>query len=166
MKAAIVVAVMALAIQSAHADITDANVLDNLVLEKTKAQALVLQLKTAFESRDHQYSVGKQKYTGAQQAFNNYIRVMLNNYKVGNKVDLKESARLAASRAKEFENYVSGLNVEGKGFPVIIAVLPVLLEIGTKLYTFIQKVREDQRAETADAIAHEVTWDDWDKIEG
>ena len=165
MKWMMVAATLALAIPSAGADVTDANVVDHLMVEKTKAQVLVLQLKTTFEPRDPQYTLGRQKYTAARQAFNNYTRAMLNNYKVGNKADLKESAQLAASRAKEFESYVTSLNLpSGKGAAVFFVVAAGLIEIGQKLFTFFQNTQETARTKIAEATAPLVTWDDWDKI--
>ena len=162
MKWLIISALTALAIQSAHADVTDANFLTHLLLEKTKAEALVQRLKIEFEPTRPEYVIGRQKYTAAQQAFNNYTHAMLSNYKVGNKVDLKEIGQLAASRAKDFDDYVSGL--KSKGFTAVFVAVGVLIEIGDKLYTFIIKHVQDERVRTADAIASQVTWDDWDKI--
>jgi hypothetical protein len=164
MKWVMVAAAIALVIGSARADITDANVVDHLIVEKTKAQALVLQLKTSFESRDPQYSLGRQKYAAAQQAYNNYTMAMLNNYKVGNKADLKGSAQLAASRAKEFENYVSSLNLPGGKGAAVFVVAVALIEIGEKLFTFFKNTQDNARTKIAEATAPLVTWDDWDKI--
>jgi predicted S18 family serine protease len=165
MKWAMITAVMTLAIQSAQADVTDANFLNHLLLEKTKAEALVQRLKIEFEPKRSEYVTGRQKYIAAQQAFNNYTNAMLSNYRVGNKVDLKETAQLAASRAKDFENYVSSLPSKGvTGFTAIFVAVGVLIEVGDKLFNFIQKHIRDDRARTADEIARQVTWDDWDKI--
>jgi hypothetical protein len=90
---------------------------------------------------------------------------MLTSYKVGSRTDLKESAQLAASRAKEFESYVSSLNLpSGKGATAVFVVAMGLIEIGEKLFTFFQKTQENARAGIAEATAPLVTWDDWDKI--
>jgi hypothetical protein len=162
MKWIIISALTILAIQSARADVTDSNVLNYLLLEKTKAEALVQRLKIEFEPTRSEYVTGRQKYTAAQQAFNNYTNAMLSNYRVGNKVDLKEIAQLAASRAKDFEDYMS--KIPSKGFTAVFVAMGVLIEIGDKLYTYIVKNVRDERAIIADAITRQVTWDDWDKI--
>jgi hypothetical protein len=164
MKWVMIAALMALAIQPARADLTDSNALDYLLVEKTKAQALALIIKTSFEPSKPEYNVARLKYTAAQQAFNNYTTAMLYNYKVGNRLDLKESAQLASSRSKDLENYVSSLNVPSKGLAPIFVGMGILIEIGEKLFTFIQEKQQHDRARIADAIAVQVTWDDWDKI--
>src|ERR1700686_160230 len=115
MKWLTIVAIIALSIQCAYYVVTDTNFLDQLLVEKTKAQALVLQLKTTLDSQDPQYSIARQKYSAAELAFNNYTKAMVDNYKVGKNLDLKASAQLAALRAQEFENYVSGLKLQSKG---------------------------------------------------
>jgi hypothetical protein len=145
-------------------DITDSNVQDHLLMEKTKAQALVLQVKTDFVPGSPQYVAARQKYTAAEQAFNNYTKAMLSNYKVGRKADLKESAELAAVRAKEFQSYVVSLNLQSKNFAAIFVATGILLDIGEKLFNFVQKFQEGERSRVADIIALQVTWDDWNKI--
>jgi hypothetical protein len=164
MKWVMMAAVMALAIQSTRADVTDSNVLDYLLVEKTKAQALALMVKTAFDRSRPEYTTARQKYTAAQLAFNNYTMAMLSNYKAGKRMDLQESAQLATSRSKDLENYVSNLNLPSKGFSAIFVSAGILVDIGEKLFTYIQQKRQDDRAKIADAIAVQVTWDDWDKI--
>jgi hypothetical protein len=165
MKFMTIAAILALAIRCAYADVTDKNFLDQLLVEKTKAQGLVLQLKTELDSQDPRYSVAKQKYTAAEVAFNNYTKAMVDNYQIGKDPDLKGSAQLAALRAQEFENYVSGLKLQSKGsFSAAFAAAAVLLEISEKLYSFVVTQQQEQRLKTAKAIASQVTWDDWDKI--
>jgi hypothetical protein len=169
MKWVLILAVMLIAITSARADVTDENFLDHLITEKTRAEALVVRLNSEFAPTRQEYTIGRQKYTMAQQAFNNYINAMLSNYRIGRKVDLKESAQLAASRAKDLDDYVS--NLPAKGFTTVVVAVGVLIEIGDKLYNYIkknvqaeQKRVRDERSRIADAIARQTIWDDWDKI--
>jgi hypothetical protein len=164
MRWVIIAIVIALTFQSAHAEVLDAKILDDLVVEKTKAEMLVLQFKTEVAPTRSEYGIGRQKYTAAQQAFNNYTKAVLNNYKAGNRVDLRQSAQLAASQAKDFENYVSTQAPQGRGISAVFVAAGILLEIGAKLFTFVQSQQIDERARNADAIAPLVTWDEWDKI--
>lgn len=164
MKWVLIVAFMIITMQSTHA--AELNIVDYLLVEKTKAQALALQVKTEMAPAQPEYRIARQKYTGAQQAFNNYTKAMLSNYKAGNRMDLKGSAQLAASSAQDFENYVSNQKFISKGgsLTIIFATAGFLLEIGERFLTFIQNEQISSRDRIANGIALQVTWDDWDRI--
>jgi hypothetical protein len=151
---------------SAPVHALDPKVVDELVIAKTKAQLLVLHVKASkLEPSAPEYKTSQLKYTAAQNAFNMYTQTMLDNYKLGNKVNPKGSAELAYSQAKDFEVYVSGLNLaETKGFVQIAMGVGVLLEIAEKLYTFIQAQMQEDRVRVAETVARQVKWDDWVRI--
>jgi hypothetical protein len=158
-------AVLAIRPAAAAEDITAANVQDRLILEKTKAENLVLSVKSKFKPSSPQYAQTRLKYSQAQIAFNNYTKAMLSNYKVGNKVDLRVSASTAAQANDDFQNYVLSLHIVNKSPTVLLTVLvPVLLEVGEKLFEFIRGEGERTRERLANAIAEQITWSDWNAI--
>jgi len=156
--------IIAMSIQTVCADVTDATAIDYLRVEKTKAAVMVLQVKTQFLPGSPEYNIAKQKYTAAQQAFNNYTKAMLGSYALGTKADLSASAQLAYSKAADFQIYISSLDVKSKGFTAVFVVVGVLIDIGDKLYTLVKNKQKDELAATAKQLSLEVTWDDWDKV--
>jgi hypothetical protein len=150
----------------AYAQITDSNALfDSLLVEKTKAQVFVLSVKMAYRRDSPEYKNSEHKYIVAQTAFNNYTKAMIDNYRVGIHSDIDQSAQMAASRAKEFGDYVESLDqTKSKGFLAVFLYGPVLLEIAEKIYTFVTKEDAAHRNQIAEARLRQLAWEDWDKI--
>jgi len=160
----IAAAVITIWAQGAYADVTEPTAADYLRLEKTKAAIMVLQLKTEFLPGTPEYTIGHQKYIAAQQAFNNYTKAAIGNYVLGTKTDLSASAQLAYSKAADFQAYISSLQFKHKGFSAVFALVPVLIDIGDKLYTLYATKQKGEREARAKELSLEVTWDDWEKI--
>jgi hypothetical protein len=159
-----IAAIPLLSIHSVQADVTDATALDFLRVEKTKAAVMVLQVKTEFLPGSPEYTIARQKYTAAQQAFNNYTKAMLGNYALGVKTDLSASAQLAYSKATDFQAYVSTLDFKHKGFTAVFVAAGLLIDIGDKLYSAFRKKQKEELSAMAREYSLQVTWDDWDKL--
>ena len=162
MKGLFIAGILAVAMQSAQAEIADD--VDRLTTTKTAAENGVIALKFAFAPARREYKIGQEKYTAAENAYNNYTRALLSSYKVNTEINLNDSAKLAALRAEAFQKYVSSLRLETKSPIVILAAVGVLIEIGEKFYTYVKTLRQEERVRFADTIAPQITWNDWDKV--
>ena len=159
-------ALLAMTLQSAYAraDISESNAIDYLRVERSKAAIMVQQLKTEFLPGSPEYTIARQKYAAAQQAFNNYTTALVGNYAAGTRADLSASAQLAYSKASEFEAYISNLHFAHKGFTAVFVAAGVLIDIGDKLYTLYTKQKKEEREARAKQLSLDLTWSDWDEI--
>jgi hypothetical protein len=162
MKWIVFLAVFVISLQTACAEIADE--VDRLTALKSAAENGVVAVKYKLNPTSHEYLVAKQKYAVAENAFNNYTKALLNNYKLGAQADLTQTARLAATRGREFNEYVAGLNLETKNPFVVIGVIGVLVDMGEKFYDYLTKLRQEERKQFVDAIAPQVTWKAWDNV--
>jgi hypothetical protein len=156
--------VAAAATPSTTVSITDANVQVNLVLEKSKAQNLALQVMATYKPASQQYSMAKRLYSDAEQKFNSYTGVMLTNYAAGNRVELAQAANAAAVASKEFSDYVFSLNPHSRSAALIPLLVPALIEVGEALFKMFEMHTADKRKALADGLRPQITWDDWDKL--
>jgi hypothetical protein len=162
MQRILLLAVMFLfAVPSAHATIDDD--IQRLGISKLQAEASVRAIKIRFRPSQQQYKLAKEKYAAVQSAYNAYSTALLDNYRLGVKATPNRLAELAASREKDFTEYVHGLNIQ-KGLPAVILTAGVLFDLAVKVYSYIDKYREEERSSYAKVKLQEITWLEWDKV--
>ncbi len=145
--------------------ITDANVQARLRLEKSNASALALEVKAAYGKDTAQYRKAKALYTDAQERYNAFTSTMLDNYRIGQAVNLTPTAMEAARAGQEFCNYVNSLHISSQGgAELILTSLPALLEVASKLYSIISTRSADKRVLLADSLQPQITWPSWDHL--
>lgn len=164
MKSGLLVVFIVIGTGLSYAQLAD-SAFDQLLIEKTKAQALVLSVKTAYSPSSSEYKNSKHKYSVARDAFNNYTKAVIENYRLGVQFDIEQSAQTAASRANDFENYVASLdNAKTKGFSSVFLVTGALIDIGARVFAFLDKEQAAKRDRIASAMLHQLTWEDWGEI--
>ena len=152
--------------QVVSANVTDANVQARLKSEKSQAENLALLVKARYTSSTDEYAKAKELYATAQSQFNAFTSTMLDNYVAGRGVDLSPTARDAAESAKKFCDYVGSLPVKSRSAALLVQAAPVLVEIGTTLWSFFDDRSREQRETFAATLRPQITWASWDRISG
>ncbi len=145
--------------------ITDANVQANLRFEKSNAANLALQVIAAYGKNTPEYLQAKQLYTTAQERYNAFVSTMLDNYKAGQKVDLTPTATAAAQAGQDFCTYVQSLHIPSQGTAeLVLASLPVLIEVASKIWDIISTHSNDQKNQLANSLQPQITWPSWSQL--
>jgi hypothetical protein len=148
-------------------DMSSGNFQVQLQIIRDGAKTMALQIIASYDPASPEYEKAKKLYTTAQIKFNSFTSVMLLNYTVGNKIDLKASAKEAVDSYRTFSDYVNSLNPETKGVIGIAPVIDALLKIADKAWDLFEKYRKgehDRRQALADGLKPLITWTEWNKL--